>query len=112
MTLGDFIFYLVLTGLMAAPVVQIASIGTQISEAFAGLDRIRELMEMDTEDEEDSGKAPLGTLDGEVELRARGLRVQRRRAGAEGRQLQRAGRARRPRSSGRADRARARSSAW
>jgi ABC-type multidrug transport system fused ATPase/permease subunit len=66
MTLGDFIFYLVLTGLMAAPVVQIASIGTQISEAFAGLDRIRELLEMDTEDEEDSGKAPLGALAGEV----------------------------------------------
>jgi len=66
MTLGDFIFYLVLTGLMAAPVVQIASIGTQISEAFAGLDRIRELLEMDTEDEEDSGKAPLGPIDGAV----------------------------------------------
>jgi ABC-type multidrug transport system fused ATPase/permease subunit len=66
MTLGDFIFYLVLTGLMAAPVVQIASIGTQISEAFAGLDRIRELMSMTTEDDEDNRKAPLGTIDGEV----------------------------------------------
>ncbi len=44
MTLGDFINYILFTGLMAAPVVQIASIGTQISEAFAGLDRIRELM--------------------------------------------------------------------
>jgi subfamily B ATP-binding cassette protein MsbA len=66
MTLGDFIFYLVLTGLMAAPVVQIASIGTQISEAFAGLDRIRELLAMATEDEEDSRKAPLGEIDGEI----------------------------------------------
>jgi subfamily B ATP-binding cassette protein MsbA len=66
MTLGDFIFYLVLTGLMAAPVVQIASIGTQISEAFAGLDRIRELLDMDTEDEEDNGKVPLGPIEGEV----------------------------------------------
>jgi subfamily B ATP-binding cassette protein MsbA len=66
MTLGDFIFYLVLTGLMAAPVVQIASIGTQISEAFAGLDRIRELLAMPTEDEEDSARAPLGTIDGGV----------------------------------------------
>jgi subfamily B ATP-binding cassette protein MsbA len=56
----------VLTGLMAAPVVQIASIGTQISEAFAGLDRIRELMEMSTEDQEDAAKAPLGPLAGEV----------------------------------------------
>jgi subfamily B ATP-binding cassette protein MsbA len=66
MTLGDFINYILFTGLMAAPVMQIASIGTQISEAFAGLDRIRELMRMPTEDEEDSGKAPLGTVDGEI----------------------------------------------
>ncbi len=66
MTLGDFIFYLVLTGLMAAPVVQIASIGTQISEAFAGLDRIRELMDMTTEDQEDDTKAPLGIIEGEI----------------------------------------------
>ena len=44
MTLGDFITYILFTGLMAAPVVQIASIGTQITEAFAGLDRIRELL--------------------------------------------------------------------
>jgi ABC-type multidrug transport system fused ATPase/permease subunit len=66
MTLGDFVFYLILTGLMAAPVVQIASIGTQITEAFAGLDRIRELLGMSTEDEEDSRKTPIGTLDGEV----------------------------------------------
>jgi subfamily B ATP-binding cassette protein MsbA len=66
MTLGDFIFYLVLTGLMAAPVVQIASVGTQISEAFAGLDRIRELTAMPTEDEEDDAKAPLGTIAGEI----------------------------------------------
>jgi subfamily B ATP-binding cassette protein MsbA len=66
MTLGDFIFYLVLTGLMAAPVVQIASIGTQISEAFAGLDRIRELVEMATEDQEDANKKPLGVIAGDV----------------------------------------------
>jgi ABC-type multidrug transport system fused ATPase/permease subunit len=66
MTLGDFIFYLVLTGLMAAPVVQIASIGTQISEAFAGLDRIREVLGMATEDQEDRNKPPLGQIDGEI----------------------------------------------
>ena len=66
MTLGDFIWYIFLTGLMAAPVVQIASIGTQISEAFAGLDRIRELLQMTTEDEEDTSKAPLELVDGEI----------------------------------------------
>jgi ATP-binding cassette, subfamily B, putative efflux pump len=66
MTTGDFFSYILFTGLMAAPVVQIASIGTQISEAFAGLDRIRELMQMPTEDQEDKGKPSLGTIDGEV----------------------------------------------
>jgi ABC-type multidrug transport system fused ATPase/permease subunit len=66
MTLGEFITYIFFTGLMAAPVVQIASIGTQISEAFAGLDRIHELMTMRTEDDEDSTRAPLGEIDGEV----------------------------------------------
>ncbi|HTM26210.1 MAG TPA: ABC transporter ATP-binding protein [Vicinamibacterales bacterium] len=66
MTIGDFLNYILFTGLLAAPVVQIASIGTQISEAFAGLDRIRELMQMSTEDEEDAKKAPLGEIAGEV----------------------------------------------
>jgi ABC-type multidrug transport system fused ATPase/permease subunit len=66
MTLGDFINYILFTGLMAAPVVQIASIGTQISEAFAGLDRIHDLMTMKTEDDEDSTRAPLEQIDGEI----------------------------------------------
>ncbi len=66
MTLGEFINYILFTGLMAAPVVQIASIGTQISEAFAGLDRIHELMSMKTEDDEDSTREPFGDIDGEV----------------------------------------------
>jgi ABC-type multidrug transport system fused ATPase/permease subunit len=66
MTIGDFITYILFTGLMAAPVMQIAHIGTQITEAFAGLDRIHELMEMKTEDEEDLAKAPLTTINGEI----------------------------------------------
>ena len=68
MTVGEFMTYILFTGLMAAPVVQIASIGTQISEAFAGLDRIRELMQTKTEDADDPGMEPLGPLRGEVEF--------------------------------------------
>jgi subfamily B ATP-binding cassette protein MsbA len=68
MTIGDLLNYILFTGLLAAPVVQIASIGTQISEAFAGLDRIRELMAMSTEDEEDASHPPLGEIRGEVEF--------------------------------------------
>src|SRR5690606_23749973 len=56
MTLGSLWLYVVLTGMMAAPVIQIASISTQISEAFAGLDRIRELLNMTTELEEDRNR--------------------------------------------------------
>src|SRR3954470_4253345 len=66
MTIGDFLNYILFTGMLAAPVVQIASIGTQISEAFAGLDRIRELMQMTTEDQEDATKAPLDDIAGEI----------------------------------------------
>jgi ABC-type multidrug transport system fused ATPase/permease subunit len=66
MTVGEFLNYVLFTGLMAAPVMQIASIGTQISEAFAGLDRIHELMDMRTEDDEDTSHAPLGAIEGAV----------------------------------------------
>ena len=60
MTLGGFVMYVFFVGLVAAPLVQIASIGTQISEAFAGLDRIRELRRMTTEDADDASKHALG----------------------------------------------------
>ena len=68
MTLGDFFTYILFTGLMVAPVVQIASIGTQISEAFAGLDRIREILQMPTEDQEDSRREALPDVRGEIEF--------------------------------------------
>ena len=66
MTLGDFFMYIFFTALVAAPLIEIAAIGTQITEAFAGLDRIREIKRMATEDEDDAGRAPLGEIDGEV----------------------------------------------
>lgn len=110
MTLGDFVMYLFFTGLMVAPIIQMASIGTQISEVFAGLDRIRDLLHMTTEDEEDEHLEPLGEIRGSVSFEdvhfeydegvpvLRGISFDRRPE-------------RRRRLSGRADRARARSSA-
>ena len=68
MTLGDFIMYIFLIGLLAAPIVQIASIGTQISEAFAGLDRIREILGQTTEDDEDEALEPLDRVVGHMEF--------------------------------------------
>jgi ABC-type multidrug transport system fused ATPase/permease subunit len=69
MTLGDFVMYIFFTGLVVAPVVQIASIGTQITEAFAGLDRIRELLAVPTEDADADSRAPLRDVRGAVEFR-------------------------------------------
>jgi subfamily B ATP-binding cassette protein MsbA len=66
MTLGDLVMYLVFVGLVAAPLVSIASIGTQITEAFAGLDRIREILEMTTEQDEDAERASLPRVIGNV----------------------------------------------
>jgi ABC-type multidrug transport system fused ATPase/permease subunit len=66
MTLGDLIMYIFFIGLVAAPLVSIASIGTQITEAFAGLDRIREILDMPTELEEDAHRAPVQQLTGDV----------------------------------------------
>jgi len=68
MTLGDFFMYIFFTALVAAPLVEIASIGTQITEAFAGLDRIREIKRMATEDEEDASREQLGDIGGEIEF--------------------------------------------
>ena len=66
MTLGDLIMYIFFIGLVAAPLISIASIGTQITEAFAGLDRIRELLDMPTELDEDVTREPLDRLTGDV----------------------------------------------
>src|SRR5215211_5724730 len=68
MTLGDFLMYISFTFLLALPIVELTSIGTQITEALAGLDRIREVMEMETEDEEDRAKNPLPKVDGTIDF--------------------------------------------
>jgi subfamily B ATP-binding cassette protein MsbA len=66
MTLGDLVMYIFFIGLVAAPLISIASIGTQITEAFAGLDRIREILDMPTELDEDAARASIDRLVGDV----------------------------------------------
>ena len=68
MTVGDLVMYIAFTALMAMPIVQIASIGTQITEAFAGLDRIREIMDTAREDADDAERRAVEDLRGEVEF--------------------------------------------
>lgn len=68
MTLGDFVMYMIFTGLVAMPLVEIANIGTQITEAFAGLDRIREIKRMATEDADDAERQACPAIVGEVQF--------------------------------------------
>ena len=67
-TTGALVQYILFTGLVIAPVIQMSSIGTQVTEAFAGLDRIREIKAMVTEDEEDERRQPLTSVAGEIRL--------------------------------------------
>lgn len=68
MTLGDFLMYISFTFLLAMPVIELTSIGTQITEALAGLDRIREVLAMPTETDEDAAKESLREVRGEIEF--------------------------------------------
>ena len=49
---GDFLSFTLLLGFMIAPIVQISNIGSQLTEAFAGLDRTKEIMNISSEDNE------------------------------------------------------------
>ena len=66
MTLGDLFMYAIFVGLVALPLINIASIGTQITEAFAGLDRIQEIRKLVTEDSDDGARAEVDEVRGDV----------------------------------------------
>ena len=69
MTVGGLISFTLYLGLVVGPVVQIVSIGTQLSEAFAGLERMREILNVTTEDAEDPGRRHVPQIQGNVEFR-------------------------------------------
>ncbi len=68
MTTGDFTMYIAFTIFMVIPIVDLANIGTQITEAFAGLDRISEVFAMKTETDEDKLKQHLPKVDGTIDF--------------------------------------------
>jgi len=66
MTPGDLFMFLAFVAMVVMPLVQIANISTQFSEAFAGLDRIREIRSMATEDDEDAARESTGPVNGDI----------------------------------------------
>ena len=66
LTIGDFLAFTLYLGFMIAPIVQMSNIGSQLTEAFAGLDRTEELMNMEQEGMEESRTKSLSTVKGEI----------------------------------------------
>jgi subfamily B ATP-binding cassette protein MsbA len=68
MELDDLVFFIAITATVTGPLIGIANIGTQITEAFAGLDRLREIRRVATESADDAGREPIGPLTGDFEF--------------------------------------------
>jgi len=66
LTLGQFFTFTMFLAFMVGPVFQIVGIGTQISEALAGLERTREVLNERPEDEDPRRRVPVGRIAGEV----------------------------------------------
>jgi subfamily B ATP-binding cassette protein MsbA len=66
MSLGAFIQFTAYMGAMVSPVSQIVSFGTQITEAFAGLDRMHEVLAEQPEDEDPGRRSTMGTIVGSI----------------------------------------------
>ncbi|MCO6490490.1 MAG: ABC transporter ATP-binding protein [Phaeodactylibacter sp.] len=66
MTFGDFLAFTLYLGFMIAPIVQMSNIGSQLTEAFAGLDRTEEIMNMDPEDNPSVRTVQLPSVKGDI----------------------------------------------
>ncbi|MDC1197338.1 ABC transporter ATP-binding protein/permease [Algibacter sp.] len=66
MTTGEFLFFTLILGFMIAPIVQMSNIGSQLTEALAGLDRTEELMNMTAEEDDQERSLQLETLKGDI----------------------------------------------
>ncbi|ARV14746.1 ABC transporter ATP-binding protein [Polaribacter sp. SA4-12] len=66
MTFGDLFKFTTLLAFMVAPIVQMSNIGSQLTEALAGLDRTEELMNMPAEEDDENRNIVLEDLKGEI----------------------------------------------
>jgi len=69
LTTGDFLAFTLLLGFMIAPIVQMSNIGSQLTEAFAGLDRTEEIMNMDSEASDELRTIKLDRIAGNLEFK-------------------------------------------
>ncbi len=69
MTLGDFFAFTLYLGFLIAPVVEMSNIGSQMTEAFAGLDRTEEILNLDRESDDRHRTIVLGDLKGDISFK-------------------------------------------
>jgi ABC-type multidrug transport system fused ATPase/permease subunit len=69
MTIGDFLSFTLFLGFMIAPIIQMSNIGSQLTEAFAGLDRTEELMRMSIEDDGSVRNVKIGAISGSISFK-------------------------------------------
>ncbi|MDG2264032.1 MAG: ABC transporter ATP-binding protein [Flavobacteriales bacterium] len=69
LTTGDFLAFTLLLGFMIAPIIQMSNIGSQLTEAFAGLDRTEEIMNMHSEANDEFRTIELAKIVGNVEFK-------------------------------------------
>ena len=69
LTTGDFLSFTLLLGFMIAPIIQMSNIGSQLTEAFAGLDRTEEIMNIQSESDNELRKISLEEISGDVEFK-------------------------------------------
>jgi len=68
LTVGGFFSYTLLLGFLVAPIMQIVNIGTQVTEALAGLERTQEIMREQPEDQDPKRSVSLRDIVGRVEF--------------------------------------------
>jgi ABC-type multidrug transport system fused ATPase/permease subunit len=68
LTLGDLFSFTLFLGFLISPIVQMANIGTQMTEAFAGLDRTSELLSWPQEDDDPLRTVRMPPIEGHVVL--------------------------------------------
>ncbi len=66
---GDFLQFTMFMVFMIAPIVQMSNIGSQLTEAFAGLDRTEELMNTPVEDDGTVRTIKIGEMKGNIEFK-------------------------------------------
>ena len=69
LTMGELVQFILFLGFLIAPIVQMSNIGSQLTEAFAGLDRTEEIMNTPVEDDETIRTIKIGKIKGDIEFK-------------------------------------------